>query len=1052
MSEKNESPNDESSNNSASGDNFLTANDMPNGLFSMNYINTNARSLRPKITSLVDAFNDLDLTFSVITETWFSDGSKLERESEDLLLGKGLNAVTLNRPPGNAGYSHGGVAVIYRDSLAKAAPFSFPNPEKFEVLPVVLTVKGIKRKLVIIAAYLPPGYTVPRGKACIQHVKDLILHIKEKFSEPYIGLFGDFNQWKVEEAVEDYVDMSEQVGGNTRKDRVIDRNFCNWNVMSTTIRAPLETEAVEPGTARKSDHNVVFMEASIQKIDPPNWQTFKFRQFSEEKAGEFKMWLESQDWRDVLLASGSNAKARAFQYILDEAMDFYFPFKTCRRKQGDLPWFNETARKKVKKKKAVYRDENRSPRWKAVQEDLEKYLAARREKFLSKQRKNLSSPEGSREFHRNVRNFSSYEKPPTFDIRALKPNMSDKDLAEDVATFFNQISQEFEPLDPFSIPRTYERQLPRLVPSQVAEKLRLCKKPASMVEGDIFPKLVTTCSDSLAIPLSDIYNTITATNVWPIAWKKEIVTIIPKKSIPTSYADLRNISCTKLFSKIYEGYLLTWAMEEITLKTNQFGGVKGCSTSHMLLNIWQEIFDNCEDYRSGTVVSAIDYAKAFNRVSFQHCLRALKKKGASSAIIRLVATFLTNRSMSVKIGSTMSDPKPVNGGCPQGSVLGVFLFNVTTDDLEDEFLGQDVPETPFSPQYRVEQNRNFSASSPTGEAAPPDFDTSPIGGGRYRVRDMEVVFERGTRNVPRIDYSDEGMTTPPPEQKTGTQVLQDKKVLVAKYVDDNVMVEKVNYGRTAIENIGGEQVKVRCAPKTQNGFRSISSRAEDKGMVVNSLKTQLLVVSDALNYTPRAYILDRDQNRIDCKDSMKVLGFTFGKKPTMHLHVDTIVKKIRRNYWKLRLLKKFGFNEEELVKTYKSHILPGADYLDVVYHSSLTDEMDERLEQAQVGALRAIFGYKLSARKLREKAVVTTLRNRRVAHCDKFAAKCVTSPRFSHWFPLREARTGRTGEKYLEYYARCDRLKNSPIFFMRRRLNGKVGKDYGERNRAFRET
>ena len=99
----------------------------------------------------------------------------------------------------------------------------------------------------------------------------------------------------------------------------------------------------------------------------------------------------------------------------------------------------------------------------------------------------------------------------------------------------------------------------------------------SMVDGDLFPQLVKNCARSLAKPLRNIFNTITLTSVWPISWKKEIVTAIPEKMIPQSYSDLRNISCTKLFSKIYEGYVLTWAMEEISLKNNQYGGVKGCS-------------------------------------------------------------------------------------------------------------------------------------------------------------------------------------------------------------------------------------------------------------------------------------------------------------------------------------------------------------------------------------------------------------------------------------------------------------------------------------------
>ena len=73
------------------------------------------------------------------------------------------------------------------------------------------------------------------------------------------------------------------------------------------------------------------------------------------------------------------------------------------------------------------------------------------------------------------------------------------------------------------------------------------------------------------------------TRVWPLIWKQEFVTSIPKKKIPESINDLRNISCTMLPSKVYESYVLNWSQEEVDLKRTQYGGVKGCSTAHMLV-------------------------------------------------------------------------------------------------------------------------------------------------------------------------------------------------------------------------------------------------------------------------------------------------------------------------------------------------------------------------------------------------------------------------------------------------------------------------------------
>ena len=124
-----------------------------------------------------------------------------------------------------------------------------------------------------------------------------------------------------------------------------------------------------------------------------------------------------------------------------------------------------------------------------------------------------------------------------------------------------------------------------------------------------------------------------------------------------------------------------------------------------------------------------------------------------------------------------------------------------------------------------------------------------------------------------------------------------------------------------------------------------------------------------------------------------------------------------------------------------------------VFHPMMTDRQDEELERLQTHALKCIFGPGLSGRKMRDMSGLETLRERRTAQCDKFAKKCLANPRFEHWFPEKIGRRSTRGasEPFREDFARCNRLYNSPLYYMRRRLNGKPGRTFGSRNKEYRE-
>ena len=207
-------------------------------------------------------------------------------------------------------------------------------------------------------------------------------------------------------------------------------------------------------------------------------------------------------------------------------------------------------------------------------------------------------------------------------------------------------------------------------------------------------------------------------------------------------------------------------------------------------------------------------------------------------------------------------------------------------------------------------------------------------------------------------------------------------------------------------------------------------------MRVNSDKTMMLCISDSRTYTASAYIESSDGEVVSSSPELKNLGMHFSSKPDMAIQVDSICRKFRARIWTLRHLYQRGFSQQELVKVYKSTILPSHDYCSTVYHSSLTLSQTIVLERLQAKALKTIFGFEQSYRELVERAGLTTLRARREARELAFARKCAGSVRFGHWFPARnQVRDTRDGLTFEERFARTLRCYNSPIYSMRRRLN-----------------
>ena len=174
---------------------------------------------------------------AVITETWLRE-SELGDLKNDLSGGSGFSILARNRDENGRGVSYGGVAVLWRETLGTFNTVKLKNPQSYEVLAAAGSIKGHKRKLVVVAAYIPPGYDSLRGKGALDFIENTIIEVKRRFTDPYIVVAGDFNQWKVESCLANFGSLKEIEVGNTRGNRAIDRVFLNFGRSVTESGTP----------------------------------------------------------------------------------------------------------------------------------------------------------------------------------------------------------------------------------------------------------------------------------------------------------------------------------------------------------------------------------------------------------------------------------------------------------------------------------------------------------------------------------------------------------------------------------------------------------------------------------------------------------------------------------------------------------------------------------------------------------------------------------------------------------------------------------------------
>ena len=799
-------------------------------------------------------------------------------------------------------------------------------------------------------------------------------HLRAKYPEARFLFLGDFNCYKPDVILHLSPQFRQLVHHHTHNDKILDLIITD---LHSLYHPPLPNNPLlpdDPAVAAPSDHvgNLLLPRTVPGVFSPRISRMITVRPITDSQLSALGRWISGHSWNNLDVLTDVDLQLDLFTSTMFNMIDSVAPKKEVKIAMSDPPWMNTRIKTIIRQRNREFDRHNKSEKWRTLMKKTKSMIKKAKQNFSENFVTNLKETDPATWMKRMKRLGKASFETEHSGWQFQSEHLNDQELTEEMAQYFANISNEFTPVNPNLLelvpPRAdFVSEVPCIPAEHEVFSILKSSKKSSSVPLDFPTKIVTEFLPFLAEPVMNIFSRAIISGVYPTRWKTEFVTPLPKVLPPVNFGDLRNISLTEFLNKSFERFLLKGSHSVNGLlyyikdyyDPSQYA-VPGSSCSHALISIIDFIMKHTDNPKKPQAVVNLlaDWSKAFNKVNHNIIMRILIALKVPQWLLRLILSYLQDRKMILRFRNCCSHPKCLQGGCPQGTLIGVILYILYINPIG--YPGEITLQVSEAIHKYWEQVPIFPELVPSKKILPSSMNTAKYMDDATLQEAIDTTITLATK----IDRSG-----PLPWWEASGKVLPNENTLL------------------------------------HNEIVNLKKISDEREMVLNPDKTKLLICNFSTNNQFQSLLsIPGSTKPIELCFETKLLGYWLTSDVKTDKHVTHILKIAYSRLWAITRLKYSNVSNNDILLFYTMKIRSVLEYAAPVFTPMLTIQQSSDIERIQKIVMKVILGRRYQSYDQACKLLnVSSLQNRRKHLSLNFALTCLKSPQHSHLFVQRKS-------------------------------------------------